>query len=463
MDGLSSASSAFAVISLTVQLAQSVKKLVEFWKAVEDAPGDVNELFNDLELLSAVLVKNHNKFAQHSPYDLIAKRIFSKFAFTSPSSRKRKWAALKITLKNDEIKKMRNSVGESFVAVQMIQQDAISDMVEMALRPQEESSKGISAIQEFLVQYSQNLRPMDRVKSLPSTYDSSRLLAAVDTTTLRVPNSHEDKKSPGYPRSTSTMIDTMGLQKSSSVLSGEVTSAANSFQQQIITHTSSRTTSWETDGQTSISSFRISSASRKIRRTYEHGSQEAVNTRIGIVFYPAKWLYRLGVSVGIRMSATVDNGWMFTFSSFGAVPEDALIFDLCRQGNVAGVKMLLDRGDASLECENPQGKTPLSTASYHGQVDVARFLIASGAKDTTNLDEIRKSTAVLDARLKIAMIKNLQVYDKDKNSIWGSVGRLAIFYRPNIRINDMPLEEISDNMLCVFKALTPSLRTGDLA
>ncbi|TGO63123.1 hypothetical protein BCON_0015g00520 [Botryotinia convoluta] len=138
MEGLSSASAAFAIISLAVQLAESVKKLVEFWKAVEDAPGDICDLFNDLELLSAALIKKSEK---HSPHDLIARRILTKCqkrvehlssklsptisAFTSFSSRKRKWAALKIILKNEEIKKLRASVGESLVAVQMIKQDAI--------------------------------------------------------------------------------------------------------------------------------------------------------------------------------------------------------------------------------------------------------------------------------------------------------------------------------------------------
>lgn len=78
MEGLPSASAAFAVISLAVQLAESVKQLVEFWQAIEDAPGDVSELFSDLELLSAFLVKNQKKFAQNSPYDLVAQRIFSK-------------------------------------------------------------------------------------------------------------------------------------------------------------------------------------------------------------------------------------------------------------------------------------------------------------------------------------------------------------------------------------------------
>ncbi|KAF7860351.1 hypothetical protein EAF04_008478 [Stromatinia cepivora] len=336
----------------------------------------------------------------------------------------------------------------------------------MALRHQEETSKSISAIQEFVVQYSHNLKPMHRSESLPSTYASSMLLEEEETTDLSLLDFHRDKKSHGYSQSTGTTIDArnaMILQKSSPAILEEVTSSADAFKQQIIGHTSSKTRLWETDGQTPIFSFRVSSASTKTTSAHELSSHETVETKIGIVFHPAKWLYRLGVIVGIRMSATVDNGWMFTFSSFSAVPEDALNFDLCRQGNVAGVKILLDRGDASLECENPQGKTPLWTAVNHGQVDVARILIAAGAKNTANTINLWQNPVVLDARRKIALIETLEVYSKYRGvNIYGTIGRLSIFYTPSKRLN-MIQEEISDNMLCVFKALTPSLRTGNTA
>ncbi|TGO37875.1 hypothetical protein BHYA_0087g00340 [Botrytis hyacinthi] len=471
MEGLSSASAAFAVISLAVQLAESVKKLMEFWKAIEDAPGDICDLFDDLELLSAALIQNQRKFAQHSPYDLIARRILTKCqkrvehlssklsptmsAFTSFSSRKRKWAALKIILKNEEIKKLRASVGESLVAVQMIKQDAIFDMVEMALRHQEATSKGMSAIQEFVVQHSRNHRHTDRSISLLPSYDLPILSAGGHTLDASLPDSYQGNKLQSFSQSTGTMV----LQKNKSAPLEEV--SANSPKQLIIARRASEAKSWETDGQTPIFSFRVRTSSTKKSIKNVLGSRETVETKIGVVFYPAKWLHRLGVSVGIRMSAVVDNGWMFAFNSFGAVPEDALIFDLCRQGSVAGVKILLDRGDASLESENPQGKTPLWTAVYHGQIDVARFLIAAGAKNTAD-SEIWRNTVVLDARLKIAMIETLDVYCKNRDSIYGDIGRLSIFYSPSKRL-DMTQEEVSDSMLCVFKALTPSLRTGNIA
>lgn len=60
------------------------------------------------------------------------------------------------------------------------------------------------------------------------------------------------------------------------------------------------------------------------------------------------------------------------------------------------------------------------------------------------------------------MIESLDVDCKNRDSIYGDIGRLSIFYSPSKRL-DMTQEEVSDSMLCVFKALTPSLRTGNIA
>lgn len=44
MDGLSGAASVNAVVSLTVQLAESAKKLYDFWNLVDEAPDFVHEI-----------------------------------------------------------------------------------------------------------------------------------------------------------------------------------------------------------------------------------------------------------------------------------------------------------------------------------------------------------------------------------------------------------------------------------
>ena len=55
MDGLSSGASILAVVSLAIQLADSVKKIYEFWESVQDAPEAIRQMTSDLRLLAKVL------------------------------------------------------------------------------------------------------------------------------------------------------------------------------------------------------------------------------------------------------------------------------------------------------------------------------------------------------------------------------------------------------------------------
>lgn len=79
------------------------------------------------------------------------------------------------------------------------------------------------------------------------------------------------------------------------------------------------------------------------------------------IFYPASFLSKIGLRYGteanLKWPATT--GWKFNVTAIRAVPENALIFDMCRQGNVQGVDLLLSRGVASLKDTSPKGWTPL--------------------------------------------------------------------------------------------------------
>jgi hypothetical protein len=61
MDVLSGASSVIAVVSLAIQLAESTKKLYDFWKLVDEAPDSIQRIVADLKLVSNVLAE----IAQH--------------------------------------------------------------------------------------------------------------------------------------------------------------------------------------------------------------------------------------------------------------------------------------------------------------------------------------------------------------------------------------------------------------
>lgn len=85
----------------------------------------------------------------------------------------------------------------------------------------------------------------------------------------------------------------------------------------------------------------------------------AVKKSHDCVVYPNYLARLLGFSQAFRIAANFTTSWQYTIQPFRAVSPDSLIFDLCRQGDAIGVKILLRRGDASfLDCD-PSGMTPL--------------------------------------------------------------------------------------------------------
>ncbi len=82
------------------------------------------------------------------------------------------------------------------------------------------------------------------------------------------------------------------------------------------------------------------------------------------VLHPAWWLVKLGLSTGIR--ATISRsimGWDYQLRPFQAVPDDSLIFEFCRAGNIDGVRALFERGQASPWDTNFNGITPLHVSA----------------------------------------------------------------------------------------------------
>ena len=73
MDGISSASGVFAAVSIAIQLGESIKKIVELGKAIKDAPTHIRALFQDLEVLAAVLsqIQQLNK---HVAFDNVTEK-----------------------------------------------------------------------------------------------------------------------------------------------------------------------------------------------------------------------------------------------------------------------------------------------------------------------------------------------------------------------------------------------------
>ena len=118
MDGLSSAASAMAVVSLACQLADTAKQLCDFWSSIKNAPEEIRTINSDLELLTSVLAETALEAQRTSPDATLAAVLQScteklklltaltnslEPGFSSSSSRIRKWKAFKFVLKSEKL------------------------------------------------------------------------------------------------------------------------------------------------------------------------------------------------------------------------------------------------------------------------------------------------------------------------------------------------------------------------
>ena len=76
---------------------------------------------------------------------------------------------------------------------------------------------------------------------------------------------------------------------------------------------------------------------------------------------PPDWLTCLGVCYGLRLRSlsSSSQGWKSSLEIMRSVPDDALIFNFCKTGNVSGVRSLLSKGCASVRDTDSRGYTPL--------------------------------------------------------------------------------------------------------
>lgn len=122
MDGLSSAASTMAVLSLAFRLADTAKQLCDFWSSIENAPEEIRTIKADLELLTSVLAEMALEAQRTRPDTTLAAVLQScteklksltaltyslEPGFSSSSSRVRKRTAFKFVLKSEKLTKFQ--------------------------------------------------------------------------------------------------------------------------------------------------------------------------------------------------------------------------------------------------------------------------------------------------------------------------------------------------------------------
>ncbi|KAL8878875.1 MAG: hypothetical protein Q9198_003403 [Flavoplaca austrocitrina] len=122
MDGLSTAASGIAVVSATIQLADGIKKLHDFWNSITEAPEDIKDNLMDLRALSSLLTQIAHDKQRLEPDTTFADVLSGCCAkvnrlitlleeiepgFGSTSSSIRRWTAVKAVLKQGNLKKFQ--------------------------------------------------------------------------------------------------------------------------------------------------------------------------------------------------------------------------------------------------------------------------------------------------------------------------------------------------------------------
>ncbi|KAL8919734.1 MAG: hypothetical protein Q9208_006600 [Pyrenodesmia sp. 3 TL-2023] len=125
MDGLSIAASGLAVVSVTIQLADGIKKLHDYWNSITEAPEDIKDNLLELKVLSSLLTQIAHDKQRHKPDPTFADILSGCCAkvnrlatllgeiepgFASKSSRIRRWTAVKAVLKQEKLKKFQDGL-----------------------------------------------------------------------------------------------------------------------------------------------------------------------------------------------------------------------------------------------------------------------------------------------------------------------------------------------------------------
>ena len=137
-EALSTVASGIAVVTVAVQLAESVKKLCDFWNSIKEAPEEIQAISLDLELLSSVLIQIAYETQHVEPEATLVATLNGCWVkvkilttllneiepgFASTSSRVRKWTALKAVLKSGQLKKFQAALERLKGTLLLVQQN----------------------------------------------------------------------------------------------------------------------------------------------------------------------------------------------------------------------------------------------------------------------------------------------------------------------------------------------------
>lgn len=380
MDG---AASALGLVGVALQLADSVQKLVEFWKLVKDAPAEISTLFLDLQLLSATL-DERRKLGHLVPINKISDGILkicegkvlklqdkvaeAKARLNAGSGKKIAWAKFKIALNRSDRIALQKSITDTLFAFQISQQNTILWVNRTEIRGlQADRYRELAA--NSVVAQRETRASLESVRSLlhrAATHSCEgrvRSMLLIEQQVLVSSGNRATSLGP-HKSKTSAGNDT-------SVFSGKCDSTDHKFaccnskpvseyhRSALVRKTESTSRNWNIFVKTPLAKVYSESRTRKILVKGSFENYTSYETNYNSLLYPPAWMNILPLSFGVQITARCTSGWEFSIEPFRVIPDDSLIFEFCREGNLSGVRSLLKRRTASPWDRDAAGRTPL--------------------------------------------------------------------------------------------------------
>ncbi|RDW57721.1 hypothetical protein BP5796_12522 [Coleophoma crateriformis] len=426
MDGLSGAASAIAVVSVALQLADSVTKLIEFWETVKDAPEDITTMVQELKLLELVLKQIHDRdqlYGQDPTTTEILKRCNQKVdtlikamesfqpGFTSKKWTVRTWNSFKVTLQSKKFHSFRVSLGEMKTTLILARQDLHQDQCMTAIAKGftglhlKMSSSSVTTGIRGTIGLSNHIEDLRKeiqqiTTAISNPWVKAGLEMGMDKAIQELAASLRSSDSPSPP------VEPIFREKSHQIYSTaepevDLEKGNVEYMQPLVRKRLRRR--YLENTYTSITSTLfdvVYFVTRKFRiKVGSSGDMEQLQTNLyeyntHFILHPAQWLLRWGFSFGLDIAiSNTMHGWKNNIRTFRAVMDDSLIFEFCKTGNITGVRSLLSRGEASPWDTDSQGWTPLhctsltnwwitNFASWTCNPTLCKLLLEAGADKT---------------------------------------------------------------------------------
>jgi hypothetical protein len=150
MEVLSGVSSAFAVVSLAIELGGKTKKLCDFWSSIQEAPKEIRGISRDLKIISDVLSDIRHDADAARPHSRALSASLAALEQSSDSletlqelvdelaprllgenRRVRKWAAFKTAWKGERLRKFQDTLRDMKLTLILARQNSTKFVLDL--------------------------------------------------------------------------------------------------------------------------------------------------------------------------------------------------------------------------------------------------------------------------------------------------------------------------------------------